>query len=260
MLLNASAKNCDQVREFLSRSVRPVLDREVNALPYRRICRELFLRVQAWLQSVAKLNDPADFQAASAASRSIYETAVTMVLIHHEERQSVRKLMTWEESCKLKYAERRNSTKPEEHTRTFIKRNSARILADREATWGRNRHGKPNCPDRWTGRNLEADAKKADQYASAGFVRFYNENYTQTCWYVHGTGVVGFLDIPHDRFPLLCGLALHDVSSFSQVCAEYALRLFNRFDAISEERLKLLRDQLGDAADVTLLRAWEGEP
>lgn len=244
--LKACSINCKQLGLFISESVQPVLDRELNALPFRRICHALFLRVQAWLVSLSRLGEPGDFQATSAAARAVFETAIDLVLIHHQEKQSVGKLIVWERSCKLRYAERHAAYNGDADALEFVRVNRKAILSEREATWGANKNGKPIAPERWTGRNLEHDAKAAELYVpAAGFARFYSESYVPACWYVHGSGVVGILEVPADFFPTLSALALHKVCIFGQVCAEYALRLFGRFDEISESRFKELQSQMG---------------
>ncbi|HET9954948.1 MAG TPA: DUF5677 domain-containing protein [Polyangiaceae bacterium] len=248
-LLKACSLNCKQLAVFVGQSVRPILDRELNALPYRRICHALFLRVQAWLNSLSKLDEPGDFQAASAAARGIFETAIDMVLIQHQEGQSVIKLMAWERSCKLKYAERHSAHSNELHVIEFVRDNKRAILSERESTWGKNKNGKPIAPERWTGRNLEQDAKAADAYVpKASFVRFYSESYVPACWYVHGSGVVGILEVPAAFFPTLSALALHKVCVFGLVCTEYALRLFNVFDEIGQSRFARLQSEMGTLA------------
>lgn len=216
-----------------------------NSLSYFRVCYTLLTRVHAWLHSVAKLGSPADLQAFSAASRSVFETAVDMVLIQHQEKQSVAKLLAWERSSKLRYAERRSAHGDEPDALEFIKRHRKAVLDLRTETWGLDRRGKPISPDRWTGRHLGDDAKLAEGFCNAGFTKFYALRYTQACWYVHGSGVLGFLEVPDQMFPELCALALHDLCVFGQICAEYSLRLVNAFDEISEERFRQLKQQLG---------------
>ena len=46
--------------------------------------------------------------------------------------------------------------------------------------------------------------------------------------------------LPATEFPAVSALALGDSARFAVICAELVLRLFNAFDAISEERLKEL--------------------
>jgi hypothetical protein len=247
-LLKACSLHCKQLAVFVSESVRPIVDRELDALPYRRTCHTLFLRVQAWLVSLSKLDEPGDFQASSAAARAVFETAIDMVLIQHQEKQSVVKLMAWERSCKLKYAERHSAHSNDPDVLDFIAKNRQAILSEREAAWGLNKNGKPLSPDRWTARNLEQDARAAEGHLpQTRFIKFYSENYAPACWYVHGSGVIGLLEIPRDFFPTLSALALHHVCIFGLVCAEYALRLFNVFDAISEARFRRLENEMGMA-------------
>jgi hypothetical protein len=245
-LLRACSVNCKQLAVFASQSVRPILEREPNVLPHRRICHALFLRVHAWLNSVSKLDEAVDFQGTSAAARAVFETAIDLVLVQHEENQSVHKLLAWERSCKLKYAERQATHSSEPHVIEFIDKNKVAIVAEREATWGKTRNGKPVTPERWTARNLDQDARAAQLYVpTSHFVKFYSQHYIPACWYVHGSGVVGISEVPADFFPTLSALALHDVCVFGQICAEYALRIFDAFDDISASRFKRLQEEMG---------------
>lgn len=240
--------NCQQLDAFLKTSVQPILERKVDPLPYRRVCLTLELRVQAWLGSLCKMDTPGDFQAASAACRSLFETAIDMVLIFHQEGQSVKKLLAWQRSNKLKYAKRLNTFAPEENITRFIQDNEQDIRRERAQTWGTDRNGKPLVPDRWTGRNLEQDAEAAERYLSAGFKRFYAERYASTCWYVHGSGVLGILEFPAESFPDLCAIAMHNACNFGMICGEYALRLYDEFDDVSQQRLQALKEQMGRTA------------
>src|SRR5665213_4383701 len=62
------------------------------------------LRVDSWLRTLAKLDDPADFQAVAAACRSLLETTIDIALIHGSP-QKHEQLLAWEESAKLYHAE-----------------------------------------------------------------------------------------------------------------------------------------------------------
>jgi hypothetical protein len=204
------------------------------------------LRVSKWLETLSRTSSSDDFQAVHTAARSIFETSIDLVLIFHEEKGSVRKVLGWQQSSKLRALERLRRLAPDSELLPYIRLNEASILAEREALWGLNKNGEPNTPERWTKRNLEQDAIKAESYFSGGFVRFYAERYASTCWYVHGSGVTGIWELPDDRFANACSLAIRDAHNFALVCVEYALRLFDSFDEISEARIgRLNREMIG---------------
>lgn len=236
--------NCHQIEEFVGVSVQPIVERTSNNMPYGQVCSTLLLRVRAWLGTLSKLDSPADFQAVHAASRAIFETAIDMVLILHQEKQDITKLLAWERSAKLRAAERMVESTPDADALKFIECKSDKVQAERDLIWP-TRSGKPRShPDRWTGRDLRRDAEEAEKYLSAGFVRYYLERYSITCWNVHGSGAAGIWDMRSDAFPDICSRAMNSACEFGLVCVEYSLRLFNAFDENHERELKRLREEM----------------
>lgn len=242
--LTGCRANCHQIEEFIGVSVQPIVERTSNNMPYGQVCSTLLLRVRAWLGTLSKLDSPTDFQAVHAASRSIFETAIDMVLILHQEKQDITKLLAWERSAKLRAAERMVESTPNSKALKFIECRKDKVQTERNLIWP-TRDGKPRShPERWTGRDLRRDAEKAESYLSAGFVRFYLERYSTTCWNVHGSGAAGIWDLRSDAFPDICSMAMKSACEFALVCVEYSLRLFDAFDEISEARLKRLREEM----------------
>lgn len=240
----ACIANCRQLGEFLDATVRPIIERKSNNMAYGNVCSTLLLRVRAWLGTLSKLDSPADFQAASAASRATFETAIDMVLLFHEEKQNIAKLLAWERSTKLKAAERMVVSKADPHASEFIRRYQATIRTERNQVWPTRNGKQRDAPDRWTGRDLRKDAVEAEKYLSSGFVAFYLERYSLACWHVHGSGATGIWDMPASAFPDICSNAMYDACQFGLVCAEYALKLFDAYDEISEARVTWLRQEL----------------
>ncbi len=248
----ACMATCQQLYDFMGTSVQALVERKLTVLPYHQVCYTLLLRVRAWLQTLNKLDHPGDFQAVHAASRSVFETAIDLVLIYHQENRSVKKLVAWQHSTKLKYSKRLLEYGLDEAAEDFIRQNEARIQAERLETWGKDRRGRTIVPERWTGRSLKEDAVEAEKHLS-GFVRFYLTRYSPSCWFVHGSGVTGLLEFPPERFPELCAMATKNTCDFALVCSEYALKLFDLYDPISEQRFKQLEEQMA----ITALTIWK---
>jgi len=66
---------------------------------------ELFMRGLVTVRSSIKLDETADVQLLAAAARSIFETAVDITLVFHDQTgDAVDRMLVWESSAKLKHA------------------------------------------------------------------------------------------------------------------------------------------------------------
>jgi hypothetical protein len=186
------------------------------------------------MHTLSKLDEPADYQAAVVATRTLFEIAVDMTLIHFDPNgHPIAKLVAWEDSAKLKAALKirdfftgRGQVPSAEHDGPvwYINSHSARVQALRVQYWpGRNGNG--HHPPRWTDRNLDDDASEATRLFPEGqFEEFYDTRYQQLCWMVHGSGILGLRFLPPEEFPALSALALRDCARFSLLASEVALR------------------------------------
>ncbi len=245
---------CLLVEEFVRRTVRPIAERANQGTPEHLTYLGALLRVLGWLGSTKKLNDPADFQPILTGSRAVFEIAVDLVLMKHDSSTPCAQLLAWEDSAKLKAAERVQKRyspgpMPTKHAaqETFIRTETSRIHALRAKYWG-GKH-----PARWTGRHLDVDAYKADTFDSCGFAEYYDERYPQVCWNVHGSGLAGVRNITPDLFPALAGLALIEIAFFSVIGTRAVLQLLDRYDSITQHRY----DQLSVELSGNSRAAWE---
>ncbi len=211
------------------------------------------LRVDAWLRTLSKLDDPADFQAVAAACRGMLETTIDMALLLRKP-EDFQKVLDWEASAKLKHAQcmaryfdGEGVAPPESHEVHIVgwaRSNAARVEALRiKNGWVERQKRviegsqdpradsaeKGRHPDRWTGRNLGEDAREADKVGlSFAFARFYETEYRQLCWSVHGSAFA-MRDVGPEGFAGLAGLLFPRCSDLGMTAAEILLRYFKRW-------------------------------
>lgn len=158
------------------------------------------IRVQEWLGSLAKLDEPADYQAVLCGERGLFEAALDIVLLVSDPTAGDR-MVEWEESAKLKQAKlaidyfaRKGRPVHSDHGWAVRARMEEGIKARRQLR-GWNKH-----PDRWTGHTLEQDARAGDKLQQRfGFEEWYATRYRFVCWTVHGSGLVLRMVDPNDR-------------------------------------------------------------
>jgi hypothetical protein len=243
-LADAFYAECQVVARFIDEKVRVPVDQHVATSPHGVVFQVQMLRAIAWLRSLAKLNDPGDFQAVTAAARALFEGAVDVTLMHFDPgSHSPEKMDAWEDSAKLKHAQTmarhlgevgRAPTTEEQTILAYAKREAARIDKLRTRWWP-NHSGRH--PPRWTGRDLAPDSKDADKAADghlkADFEEFYRLRYPQICWNVHGSGAAGIANIAPEVFPFVGGRAYREAAKFASVSAEVVareLKCFNEAD------------------------------
>jgi hypothetical protein len=254
-LADAQFAVCQRIEEFIGATVRPILDRASNGKEDHQTFIGSVLRVHTWLRSLNKLNHPGDFQAVLAGSRTLFEIAVDLTLLKFDPSCPCEKLLAWEESAKLhsverlkKYCDAHPSQVPvgAPPMLGFVKRRE-HIVGLRRRYWKKDGH-----PSRWTGRSLEGDSIAADRFQHSGFEEYYASRYSQVCWNVHGSGLTGTRAIPTDHFPALSALGFLDATQFSLLACQRALQLLDRWDAITETRFELFREEL----DGTRTSVW----
>ena len=237
-MAEATFKACQLAHQFINARVRPRAVQALEAAPSdANTFYGALLRVVAWTHTLSKLNEPIDFQAGIVASRTLFEIALDVTLMHFDPTTyPPAKLLAWEDSSKLKAAEKirdyfhRHGEQPtiefEPHVR-YIATNTARIGTLRAAYWNGKHPG-----NRWTGRNLRDDARAATQLFSGGkFEQFYDTRYPQICWNTHGSGIAGIRNVRQEHFPGLSAFAFQACIEFALVAAEIVLRQFGLWDA-----------------------------
>jgi hypothetical protein len=264
-LADAHHFGCRVVADFIDQQVRPRIDAAAAADPTLMHLAGILLRVVGWLRTIQKLNEPADFQAAAAGARTIFEISIDLTLLEFDKTQhTFEKLHAWERSAKFRHAAavaRHYDGKPgplpgEVATMIgFAKRWAPAIEADRVRRWP-DKKGKGRHPDRWTGHDLRHDAIEADKLAHRGFVEFYASRYQQICWYVHGSGLTGVANINEEMFPALTLIAFDAIGQFAIVAAEMAVRLAGHWDAQAD----LAIQSLAKGRKVAIAKVYVGHP
>jgi hypothetical protein len=252
-LANAAFVECEDVRDFLTRQVRPLLDRVANTSDADATVHGAVLRVMAWMTSMGRLNDPVYFQVSLAGVRAIFEIAIDLALLHHDRaNHTSAKIIAWERSALLaaaektaRYYERSGKPVADEHEERlrFVEREGDRIRLLRRTTWPGRRDAESH-PMRWTGRNLGDDARRAAAFGSYGFDAFYDLRYAEWCWGTHGSGLAGIRPIPAESFPGLAAFALHESARLALVAATLALNYFGLWDSIVAIRFEQLEKEI----------------
>jgi hypothetical protein len=225
----------------------------------------LWTRAYAWMQSLAKLNGPLDFQPVSVGNRALLEIAVDMILLHHDKtNESGWKMRSWGESERMKAAQQIVNFYKEEGipipdvfktVKNFFDKEQLNVDSKRKTLWPCKDRSKSAHPNRWTGNSeFSKDVEKADQLyckvvkAELGFTltEYYKTQYRRICWLVH-SGVAGIWGIPPEAINLTCGLANKWSADFGMLCTKIILIDFG-FDVVLQglekewKQIKVQRD------------------
>lgn len=234
-----------EVHRYLAGFVLPVVNEIYDASPTidREIPAALLARAVEWCASITRLHEPADVQAVTAATRTLYEMAVDLTLLRADPYNAAEKVRAWEESAKLKeidriagfYAKRRRSPPVE---RVIAQAQDAelreRVQRDRDRFWPSKKSGKGLHPSRWTGNDLLTDAIAADEATpielentipSHSFESFYVTSHANACWSLHGSGTLAVRRPAAERIQD-CVTALSDCAVFAAQIGQLALHSF----------------------------------
>jgi hypothetical protein len=162
-----------------------------------------YYRAVANIESLLSLKSARDLQAISMVARGLFELAVDTKLISIIP-DAVKKIVTFSDVEKLRAARKIVKYKAANPSAaldatvhdTFITNNARRIDAERAAVW-------PGMKkvEHWSARNL------ADRVAllKAPFDEIYEVEYPRLSWYVHSSGLTGFVDLEARTFNQLAG-------------------------------------------------------
>jgi hypothetical protein len=228
--------------------------------------KRLWIRTCLWMQTLAKLNDPLDFQAISVGNRALLEILVDLILIHHDNTyEMAAKMFWWGESEKLKSSEQivtfytcQGLTVPIEYEaqEIFYKTKKSNIEEMRKTFWPERKNPEKH-PDRWTGNsNLFQDIERADQiYGSVikaeigtTLVEYYRTQYRKMNWHIH-SGVAGLSDPPAEAFYLICGFGFKWCADFAMLSTKIIMADFGLDVSVADlelewESIKRQRDSV----------------
>jgi hypothetical protein len=211
---------------------------------HRESClKGLWTRAYAWMNTLARLNDPLDFQAISVGNRALLEIAVDLVLLHNDKTNgSGWKMHWWAMSEKLKASEQiikfyEDSGLPlpgqYEVQEIFLRDESAGVTMMRSSLWP-NRKNPSQHPARWTGNgNLGDDILEADRlYGPAikedlgsTLEEFYRTEYRKMNWRIH-SGSAAFWNQPPQAYFLICGFGYKWGADLSMLSTKILLKDF----------------------------------
>lgn len=205
---------------FAKKFMNPVLETQLALSHRESVLQALFLRTIGYWRSLLVLNNAIHFQSVSSATRSIIEIYVDMELIHKNVvPDGVERALTFAEVQRLKGATnvvRFHEANPGldpgvsdvvlNPAREYVKHQKARIDADTENFWGKDKHGKPRRPVHWSDLDLKARATKLGKSVEL----LVNQGYDYRNWFVH-SGVAGIVGLDVDTFTNLCAVAYKSV-------------------------------------------------
>lgn len=192
-----------EIRDFLEKEVVPVLHAQVKTSPFEEALGGLYFRMVLLGRSLAKLNEPHDFQTVRAGARTAFELYLD---IHHLARDPglAEKMFAFTEVWKFNSAKKMLAIladHPEldrpEH------RHQKALASDKESQkkfdellaryWPSVKGGKKNVPSDWSGRDIYAKAREA----GAEFELEYRDEYGIGSLFVH-SGVVVVDNMSHE--------------------------------------------------------------
>ncbi len=238
-IAQAEWNGCRLVHEFANGRVRALVEQggRSSSTPDPDYYPDVLLRMLAWTHTLTKLHEPADVQAVNVASRTLFEIAVDVTILHFDPANPPAKILAWEASSKLKaavraceFAKRRGQPSPP-HEAGYVARESASIQAERAKFW-QGKHPK----ERWTGRSLEQDATAATKlFPEVDFEETYATRYNQLCWNTHGSGLAGLRGLSMDAFPALSAVAFHECAKFALATTKVILLHLGLWNSLAPE-------------------------
>jgi hypothetical protein len=229
------------VLNYMEQRVTPSL----KLLIGRRTAREqyilgLYYLAKGWLHTLTKLNEVRDIQAIMTCSRSLIEITVDLILLYKDRsNNTVLKMLHFDRLQKFKAAAELvkyyvNLGQPVpiqyQEIESFYKKKKYRIEKKKRELWPGNTR-----LQRWSGNNLLTDIKEADRLLSqaikdelrVSLEEFHETEYRRLHWFVHGSGLAGFWNLPATIFHLFCALSFSWSCSLAMICVKIVLTEFN---------------------------------
>lgn len=228
------------VLNYMEQRVTPSL----KLLIGRRTAREqyilgLYYLAKGWLHTLTKLNEVRDIQAIMTCSRSLIEITVDLILLHKDpSNNTVLKMLHFDRLQRFKTAAELvkyygNLRQPVpiqyQEIEAFYNKKKYRVEKKKKELWPSNPR-----PQRWSGNNLLADIKEADRLLGhaikaelrVSLEEFHETEYRRLHWFVHGSGLAGFWNLPATTFHLFCALSFNWSCSLAMICVKIVLTEF----------------------------------
>lgn len=252
--LEGASKVTNYVKEC-SGNLESILD----MTPEEARIKNLYDRINYWMQTLVKLNNRLDFQAIRTCVRSLFETTIDLILLCNDKTgQLAEKMSWWEKAQKLKAATKINTHYKKQNISVpqgyqpqidFINREAQLIEQKKKLFWPKR------LPQRWTGNNLEQDASVADTYVKGEIEKdlemnletFYATEMSALNWHVHGSTLTGFpMDYEGGFFDLLCAFSYKHCMNLAMFCSKLLIKKFGlvQYVAQIEENWKNIRKEI----------------
>lgn len=235
-----------------------------------------FLRANALMTSLRKLNQTEDFQSIHHCNRSLLEIVTDMIFLHHDKTDdTANKIAAWADSAVLQNCQRaidffdnKGEKVPEEYKdrEDFVNKEGSRIKKRRKSLWGKEGHPKSwlvtiNHNGKMVPQDLSQRVREAstlhprvEGYLADSIEKIYKMQYGQQCWYVHGSGFTGIRNMSEEIITGTCALAYISSADLALECCRVILRdykfeqhmeeLKDEWDKLREIRSKLILGEL----------------
>lgn len=244
---------------YLTNEVTPACQHVTQDMLSEYTALGVFMRYLAWSYTVETIDHPRHFQALHSAIRAELELIIDMIyLVNDHDGESLKKILTWEDGKKIdhirgivRFCEGRGLDPALEYGAeyAYLQRNGDRIDRAMMDVFGAK---KPT--GRWTGRDLGTDSRKADELSNNAWKleEFYETQYRQICWNVHGSGLVMTRSFDLRTAAFLCAIALGQHLDFGLGMAQLMLTKLGTFsqaqvsDKVRQLKLEVLTVQTAD--------------
>ncbi len=184
---------------FVDEQLAPVLRGLLNPSDRDNVILAIYYRVVALLKSLLKLDAPGDFQSIAAASRSIFELYLDLVVLTRDTSgDSVRRFHSFTRVERFRVAEKIvtffDASPTVSHRNVSAERalvtnrtERAAIEQEVEQLWGRDSRGRLLWPKHWS---RYQDARARANALGPSFEALYVSNYYELSWHVSGLRLV----------------------------------------------------------------------
>jgi Family of unknown function (DUF5677) len=183
--------------DFVQTKIIPILIGQIDLSQKEEAILGIFYRTHALGSSLTRLNDKPDFSAAAIISRTMFELLLDIKILASpsltsNELEKFRAFVEVERFRKasklLEYQSQHPGIEKDSNFNAGFRKQFVEAPGKRDAVeslvlslWGKNKKGKPNWPDHWTGDSVRERAKRFGPL----YEQEYLELYSLLSWYVH---------------------------------------------------------------------------
>jgi len=258
---DAAVRGTQLVARFLEQDVFPAFNAYRPSTGREWCLWGYFQRLLPIIRSQALLTQGSFFQTTIAATRTLLEILVDIILVAHSDPPDVaERILAWEDSAKLQHAEQGKAYLAGKGAggvevsavglyatwESFVAGSGDAIRERRKTLWPpRGKH-----PQRWSGRNLLDDCRRADQLESLHLEHCYQVEYRQMNWSIHGSGFASVRGLEAQAIDTAFALSHLRIAQFSLnatgICLSalglrQELSLSDRLDQLATEWTQVAR-------------------